>query len=1465
MKCPSCAADVQWVGKFGVCSEHGQVAMREEPAPLAPIQGSLSQRILERYPFAIAHGYQRTIAPESAAAAYSNFFFTYEATLQFVTLLLLAEFLQSERQVPELAMKLVNLRRPDLGKWTEAMFSLAKYWRGEHPLGELAHTARSFAKLSHDGRSLQDAVRNLRNTEMHYKSWTEPHCREQLARWVRARERTLEHFACLADYEVWRKTEGGAVRLVGANDRFETQPVHDAQLAEVFEISDLAVRLPAGELLPLRPLFVAPDQLPQGYSEPLLAFFGHTKSEVVYLGVSSEARRREELTRYEALLSAKDIDPRFTVAHFEPWTVSDWARESARVVLESLRGVKYFPDQYQYRRRGVTQDEGAEPSLGVDDVFDQWLAGGREAALIVAAEAGSGKTSLLCRAADELAHADGHDCVLLLTGGTLRTTGHGALFARIRDGLGFSDNATGGGLLRFDQLLERWLSIGEQDQHHLARRLVLLVDAVNEAADPKSVLEEVAALAESAASANRRAGRPFVRLVVSLRAERIRTLSERWGEHSDTPFLPNAHNFAHFDDGRGKGEPFLALRSFSLAEAEQAYGLAQGRATRATQPCSISWAALNAGTQQLIRHPLLLMLFHRTYAGATRPPVLDGQQTLWSAWLDRVFDPMQSSSELERRALDLAEACIDRGATVIPEELADEWHAAWRKELNHDPVRIAASLDWLERLKETGLLREQENGQLDWVSEAVAEQLYFRALRRRDPEMKATSVAVWLQLSATPRLYGALGLALAAAWRANVLETLDVIAAESVALARLLLRQALLLLAFEGGGASTTVLSQVFDERLESATSRWKEQRFHEGLRLLRGALTDSLRTMTHQFGSHDALLAVAEQGVRTAAALTALEPSTDDMLHLSAALERHGRLALRTDIAKARKSFEHGVDVCEKLDRLAPGNATFRRNLASAYRHVGEVATDTGLSRGWYEKARAVCDELVQGFPDNTAYLRDLSIAYDKLGDLDVRDDPPRVLSWYVRSRRLCERMHELEPDNVRYLRDLAMSYDRLGTVVGPDDANSARKWYQKSLSLRLALAQLEGQNVDYLRELSVSYSQVGDLDAVENPASARASFEQALAIRSRIVELEPRNVVHLRDLSISYDKLGKVGANENATRSWYEQALAIRVHLATLEPNNSRYLRDLCASYERLGQLETTGGQSAHEWHERAVALRERLAARDPTDIALLRELCFSYKRLLKALGHGESVEAHAWRERALPHFKRLDALSPDHARRRGARGILDQSQVPLGSPAVVVSRLEDMPGRGEACLVMVVGDEIGRRIALGVEPLVVGRSSAADLLLDIDKVSPMHAKIVCTADGHMLCDLGSMNGTLVNDRQVVEHPLRDGDQIRIGRAVLKFLQSGNVDAQYHEEIFRLMTVDGLTQVHNKRFFQETLEKEFARSARYKNHFVVLLFDIDDFKKVNEDHGHLAGDEVLIYYFRKSPSAATIIPKLL
>ena len=179
--------------------------------------------------------------------------------------------------------------------------------------------------------------------------------------------------------------------------------------------------------------------------------------------------------------------------------------------------------------------------------------------------------------------------------------------------------------------------------------------------------------------------------------------------------------------------------------------------------------------------------------------------------------------------------------------------------------------------------------------------------------------------------------------------------------------------------------------------------------------------------------------------------------------------------------------------------------------------------------------------------------------------------------------------------------------------------------------------------------------------------------------------------------------------------------------------------------------------------------------------------------------------------------------------------------------ISKICDRPVAKEACLVVIYGLELGKKFNLNRPQIIIGRSSKADIQIDQEAVSRNHCKIINTGNAIMLRDMGSTNGTYVNDEPVDEYVLRDGDLIKIGRTIFKFLTGGNIENAYHEEIYRLTTIDGLTQIFNKRYFLDTIEREVARAHRYRRPLSLVMFDIDHFKKVNDGYGHLAGDYVL------------------
>jgi diguanylate cyclase (GGDEF)-like protein len=169
--------------------------------------------------------------------------------------------------------------------------------------------------------------------------------------------------------------------------------------------------------------------------------------------------------------------------------------------------------------------------------------------------------------------------------------------------------------------------------------------------------------------------------------------------------------------------------------------------------------------------------------------------------------------------------------------------------------------------------------------------------------------------------------------------------------------------------------------------------------------------------------------------------------------------------------------------------------------------------------------------------------------------------------------------------------------------------------------------------------------------------------------------------------------------------------------------------------------------------------------------------------------------------------------------------------------------------ACLVQIypTGLGMGNRYMLGDAPLFIGRDNDCDICLNDQSVSRRHARIQPSIDGHYAVDMQSTNGTFVNDRPATMHKLRDGDYLRVGNWIFRYLAGGNVEAEYHEEIYRLTIIDAMTGIHNKRFLLEFLDRELARTARHQRPLSLVLLDIDHFKVINDEFGHLAGDAIL------------------
>lgn len=167
------------------------------------------------------------------------------------------------------------------------------------------------------------------------------------------------------------------------------------------------------------------------------------------------------------------------------------------------------------------------------------------------------------------------------------------------------------------------------------------------------------------------------------------------------------------------------------------------------------------------------------------------------------------------------------------------------------------------------------------------------------------------------------------------------------------------------------------------------------------------------------------------------------------------------------------------------------------------------------------------------------------------------------------------------------------------------------------------------------------------------------------------------------------------------------------------------------------------------------------------------------------------------------------------------------------------------------------LGRRyrMAPGSE-MEIGRAHHAGISMpDVRSLSRLHARLKHQGDMVLIEDLGSTNGTYVNDERVQgTRRLRSGDRFQVGALHFKFLHEKDPEAAYHEAIYQLVTCDGLTGINNKRKFDEEMLREFGRARRHDRPLSLVLFDIDNFKMINDSFGHLCGDYVLQQICRQS-----------
>ena len=167
----------------------------------------------------------------------------------------------------------------------------------------------------------------------------------------------------------------------------------------------------------------------------------------------------------------------------------------------------------------------------------------------------------------------------------------------------------------------------------------------------------------------------------------------------------------------------------------------------------------------------------------------------------------------------------------------------------------------------------------------------------------------------------------------------------------------------------------------------------------------------------------------------------------------------------------------------------------------------------------------------------------------------------------------------------------------------------------------------------------------------------------------------------------------------------------------------------------------------------------------------------------------------------------------------------------------------------LLVLSGPQLGEIFPLELErEVVLGRDPACEIRLRDTGVSRRHAGVVAGHRGARLRDMGSTNGVFVEGIQVADCELQDGQRVQMGmHTALKYCLCDDLEIGYQRRLAEGALLDPETGLFNRRHFDDRFSAELVTSSRYTRPMSLLLVDVDGFRRVNETHGRVAGDEAL------------------
>lgn len=170
----------------------------------------------------------------------------------------------------------------------------------------------------------------------------------------------------------------------------------------------------------------------------------------------------------------------------------------------------------------------------------------------------------------------------------------------------------------------------------------------------------------------------------------------------------------------------------------------------------------------------------------------------------------------------------------------------------------------------------------------------------------------------------------------------------------------------------------------------------------------------------------------------------------------------------------------------------------------------------------------------------------------------------------------------------------------------------------------------------------------------------------------------------------------------------------------------------------------------------------------------------------------------------------------------------------------------------LVVLVGPPgfVGRQWLLNKSDLTIGRSPDCDIYVDDKSLSRSHAKISLSGFDVSILDMNSTNKTSVNEQMLVSlvpRKLQNNDRVKTGNVIFRYLEKGSIEVIANQHLIEKSQKDALTSAYSKGALLEKGPESIKRAQTLGEPLSVITFDLDHFKKINDNFGHPGGDYVL------------------